>query len=166
MFQSLRPNNQIYILHKGENPSLDTGHVVNVSIPVPKYQVPPIFGQQQEMVVDLVVNVGGQEMTYQKVPATSDIADFGQTGVVISDSREAMNSEVLSYKNKSVETLNSIETHKGIIARCDAILSDLNPEFAERQQQKSEIDAMRSQIAELLKLHKDLMARLDSETKA
>ena len=53
MFQSLRPNNQIFILHKDKS-LLEVGSVVSVSMPTPKYPVPQVFGQPQEMVVDVV----------------------------------------------------------------------------------------------------------------
>lgn len=63
MFQSLRPNNQIYILRK-DKPSLEIGSVVSVSMPTPKYQMQPTFGQPQEMVVDIVAKVNNQDVTY------------------------------------------------------------------------------------------------------
>ena len=44
MFQSLRPNNQIFILHKDKS-LLEVGSVVSVSMPTPKYPVPQVFGQ-------------------------------------------------------------------------------------------------------------------------
>ena len=102
MFQSLRPNNQIYILRK-DKPSLEIGSVVSVSMPTPKYQMQPTFGQPQEMVVDIVAKVNNQDVTYQKIPATLDIADFGSGGIVLSDNREAMNAEVMSLKKKRKE---------------------------------------------------------------
>lgn len=165
MFQSLRPNNTVYILHKENRPTMETGSVVSVSIPTPKYQVPPMFGQQQEMVVDLIVKVNNQDITYQKIPASADIADFG-TGIVISDSREAMNAEVLSLKGKSIDTINSIDYHKGVIEGCDIILSGLNPEYAERQHQQTEIENLKTQVAELVRMNKDLIARIDSGASA
>ncbi len=90
----------MYILRK-DKPTLEIGSVVSVSVPVPKYQMQPTFGQHQEMVVDIVAKVNNQDVTYQKIPATLDIADFGNGGIVISDSRDAMNSEILSLKKKS-----------------------------------------------------------------
>ena len=84
MFQSLRPNNQIFILHKDKS-LLEVGSVVSVSMPTPKYPVPQVFGQPQEMVVDIVVKVNNQDITYQKLPANLEIADFGTNGIVISD---------------------------------------------------------------------------------
>lgn len=92
MFQSLRPNNQVFILHK-DRAILETGSVVSVSTPMPKYPVQPMFGQPQEMVVDIVVKVNNQDITYQKIPANLDIADFNNSNIVLSDNREAMNSE-------------------------------------------------------------------------
>lgn len=162
MFQNLRPNNTVYILKKDNRPIMEIGSVVSVSTPTPKYQMPPVFGQQQEMIVDVVVKVNNQDITYQKLPANADIADFGNTGVVISDSREAMNAEVLSLKSKSIDTINSIDFHKGVIEGCDQILSGLNPEYAERQQQQAEIAELKNQITELMKMNKELISRLDS----
>lgn len=150
MFQSLGAGNPIYVLHKDATPSLDKGTVVSVSIPVPKYQVPPVFGTAQEMVVDLVVKINNQDVTYQKIPANADIADFGVNGIVISDSREAMNAEVLSLKNKSIEAINSVDYYKGVVEGCDKILSDLNPEYAERQSQAQEISELKAQVRELI----------------
>lgn len=168
MFQSLRPNNQLYILRK-EKPSLEIGSVISVSIPVPKYQMQPAFGQPQEMVVDIVAKVNNQDITYQKIPATLDIADFGSGGIVLSDNREAMNAEILSLKKKSADIIDSVDYHKEVISNCEAILSDLNPEFAEKQEQKKELDALKLQMQEmskninsLMEANKQLIAQIKS----
>lgn len=166
MFQSLRPNNQIFILHK-DKPLLEVGSVVSVSMPTPKYPVPPVFGQTQEMVVDIVVKVNNQDITYQKLPANLEIADFGTNGIVISDNKLAMNSEIMSLKQKSVDAINNVNFHQQVVATCDKILSDLNPEFAEKQQQQAEINELKSQVGDLtreisnlMQMNKDLIAQL------
>lgn len=161
MFQSLRPNNQIFILHK-DKALLEIGSVVSVSAPMPKYQVPPVFGQAQEMVVDLVVKVNNQDINYQKIPANVDLADFGSNNIVLSDNRNAMNSEIMSLKQKSVDIINSIEHHKTLIGNCDKMLSELNPEFAEKQQQQAEINELKLQVSDLTKGISDLM-RMNKE---
>ena len=114
------------------------------------------------MVVDLVVKVNNVENTYQKLPATSDIADFGPSGIVISSSREAMNAEVLSLKTRSTDAINSIDYHRGVIEGCESILSSLNPEYAERQQQAAEINDLKAQLSELMEINRNLLSRLDS----
>lgn len=169
MFQSLRPNNQVFILHK-DRAVLETGSVVSVSTPMPKYPVQPMFGQPQEMVVDIVVKVNNQDITYQKIPANLDIADFNNSNIVLSDNREAMNSEISSLKQKSIAIINSIDFHKEMISNCDKILSELNPEFAEKQQQQLEINSLKTQmgkmaksITELMSMNKKLISQLNKE---
>ena len=95
MFQSLRPNNQLYILYK-DGPKLETGTVLSVSAPSPKYPMQPMFGQPQEMVVDIIAKVNNQDITYQKIPANLDGADFGNNGIVLLDNRDALNSEFIA----------------------------------------------------------------------
>ena len=153
MFQSVRPNSPIYVLHKGDNPRLETGYVANQPIPKPKYQMPHNFGQPQEMIVDLVVKLNDSSINLNSIPANLDIADSYSNGesIVISDSREAMNSEIISLKQKSVDLLNSMDYHKSLIQSYDKLLSDFNPEMAEKQAQQQEIAGLRNQIDELSK---------------
>jgi len=153
MFQSVRPNSPIYVLHKGDNPRLETGYVANQPIPKPKYQMPHNFGQPQEMIVDLVIKLNDISINLNSIPANLDIADSYSNGesIVISDSREAMNSEIISLKQKSVDLLNSMDYHKSLIASYDKLLSDFNPEMAEKQAQQQEIAGLRNQIDELSK---------------
>lgn len=151
MFQSVRPNSPIYVFHKGDNPRLETGYVANQPIPKPKYQMPHNFGQPQEMIVDLVIKLNDVSMNLNSIPANLDIADSYSNGenIVISDSREAMNSEILSLKQKSVDIVNSVPYHKNLIQVYDKLLSDFNPEMAEKQAQQQEIANLRAQMNEM-----------------
>lgn len=175
MFQNLRTNQQIYILHKEAAPYIEYGAVVNVSSPKPKYPSTQPFGQfpQVEMVVDVVVNINGQNTNLQGLPAGLDIADFGPNGnIVVSCSREAMNNEVMMMKQKSNDILGSIDYHQNVIAACDKMLTLLNPEVAEKQRQDKEISDLRGKMQEmsqsmasLMEMNKQLMAQLGvSET--
>ena len=151
MFQSVRPNSPIYVFHKGDNPRLETGYVVNQPIPKPKYQMPNAFGQPQELVVDLVIKLNDTTVNMNAIPAQLDIADSYSNGenLVISDSREAMNSEILSLKQKSIDIINSAPYHKSLINTYDKLLSDFNPEMAEKQAQQKEISELRAQMDEI-----------------
>ena len=115
--------------------------------------MPHNFGQPQEMIVDLVIKLNDASINLASIPANLDIADSYSNGesIVISDSREAMNSEIISLKQKSLDLLNSVEYHKSLIASYDKILSDFNPEMAEKQAQQQEIAGLRNQIDELSK---------------
>lgn len=176
MFQNLRVNSQLYILHKDANPFIEQGAVVSVSMPKPKYPTTPQFGQypQMEMVVDVAVNIGGQNTNLQGLPAGAEIADFGPNGnIVVSCSRDAMNNEISTLRQKSVDIVNSRDYNLNIIAACDKMLSALNPEFADKQQREQEIAAMKEQLASmtqnmnnLMKMNRQLMEQLglSSET--
>ena len=153
MFQSVRPNSPIYIFHKGDNPRLETGYVVNQPIPKPKYVIPNNFGQPQELVVDLVIKTSDSTYNLNSLPAQLDISDSYSNGenLVVSDSKDAMNSEIISQKQKSLDIINSKPYHEKLIVVYDKLLSDFNPEMAEKQAQQQEISALRSQMDEMSK---------------
>lgn len=163
MFQNLRVNSQVYILHKDNNPYIECGSVMSVSAPKPKYPSNMPIGSfpQVETVVDLVVNINGQNTNFNGLPAGLDVADFGQNGnIVITCSRDAMNNEVTMMKQKSMDIVNSIDYHRGVIANCDKMLNLLNPEYAEKQRQEREMSDMREQMAQMSKTLNALMNRL------
>lgn len=111
------------------------------------------------MVVDLNVKINGQIVNFTNIPAQTDISDSFSNGesIVISDSKEAMNAEILSLKQKSIDIINSVDFHKNLISNCDVILSELNPEFAEKQAQKNEIDLLKSKMDEMTKNLNEIM---------
>ena len=154
-FQNLRNNHQIYILHKDANPTLEMGKITYISVPVPKYGTNNMYN---DLVLDMTVEVDGKATNFQKLPANNEIADFGNN-IVIATSKEAMNSEVMSMKQRSMDILNSIEQHQSIIQGCDEILQVLNPEIAEKQRQEQENKALREEINSLKEMFSDFMNR-------
>ena len=148
MFQSIRPNSQIYILHKGENMRVDVGIVSNQPIPKPKYPMPQTFGQPQETVVDLVVRINNETINLNNIPAQADVADSFSNGetLVVSPSREAINAEIVSEKQKSLDIVKSKPYHEKRASQCDVLLGQLNPEFAEKQSQKEELNQLKEQV--------------------
>ena len=120
----------------------------------------------QELVVDVVVNVNGSNITLQKLPASLDVADQGTANgsLFISTSRESMNTEITSLRQKSQDIINSIDYHKKVVQDCEILLQRLNPEFAEQKQQKQEIDNLKAQMSEMMNGMKELMAQIKKET--
>lgn len=166
MFQTLRVNSPIYILHKEGTPYVEQGTVVSVSNPMPKFPMPntpmPPFGQT-EMVVDIVANVNGQNISLTKLAANKDIDDSPIHNVIVTTSREAMNSEILARRQRSVDIVNSTPYHNGLIEEYDKIYKTLNPEFAEKQRRDKEMDDLRGQVAEMSGVLRELMATIQSE---
>ena len=157
-FQNLRTNHQIYILHKDVVPTLEIGKITNVSVPVPKYGNQSMYN---DLVLDVTADIDGKSTNFQKLPANSEIADFGNN-IVVAVSKDAMNSEVASLKQRSLDILNSIEQHENIIKGCDEILQMLNPEIAEKQRQEQENKALREEINSLKEMFSEFMNQFKS----
>lgn len=159
-FQNLRNSNQLYILHKDSIPTMEIGKVTNISLPFPKYGNPGIYNQ--EMVVDITADINGTSASFQKLPASMEIADFGNN-MVISCSKEAMNSEIISMKQKSQDLINSIESHQNIIKGCEEILTQLNPEIIEKKRQEQENRELRQEINSLKEMFKEFMKTVNND---
>ena len=157
-FQNLRTNHQIYILHKDVVPTLEIGKITNVSVPVPKYGNQSMYN---DLVLDVTADIDGKSTNFQKLPANSEIADFGNN-IVVAVSKDAMNSEVTSLKQRSMDILNSIEQHENIIKGCDEILQMLNPEIAEKQRQEQENKALREEINSLKEMFSEFINQFKS----
>lgn len=121
--------------------------------------------------VDVTARIGDQNITYQKLPANLDIADFAGNGnVVIASQRSAMNAELQSMRQRSVDIVKSVDYHNGLIQTIDKIVQDLNPEEAQKQAQQEEINTLKNQMsqmsqnmAEMMKINKELMEQLKAE---
>lgn len=164
MFSNLRTNSQLYILHRDATPYIEIGQVVSVSQPRPRYQTNNYIAPQ-EQVVDIVVGINGNNITLQSLPANLDVADQGTINgsLFITTQRDAMNTEINSMRQKSLDIINSVEHHKKVIQDCEVLLQRLNPEFAEQKQQKQEIDMLKTQMSEMMVGMKELMAQLKSK---
>ena len=71
----------------------------------------------------------------------------------------------------AIDIINSVNFHKSVIEGCDKTLRDLNPEYAEKQQQQDEIntlkqnmDDMRNSMAELMRMNKELLTRFNASS--
>lgn len=145
MFSGVRQNNSFYILEKENGLSLKIGQVVSVSNPQ------PVFGQPygSEQFVDVVVKVDGQTMEFKKLPAQLSIADSGKGGVVVSDNKEMMNTEVESMMQSSRQLLDKVDYHKKVVQDCNDILKALNPTLAKEQERDEDIVKLKSKIGGL-----------------
>lgn len=67
------------------------------------------------MIVDITVKVDNKDVTYQKLPAQAEIADFGSNGIFITDNKEAANAEIHNIKQNSISILESEDFHRSRI---------------------------------------------------
>ena len=142
MFSTLRQNSSIYILDKKGSPVLKKGIIESVS--QQRSRTGTFYGQPLDMVVDIVVNVDGTKEEFKNIPANLSIANDGN--IVISETKEAMSTEVDSMLSISKQILESVDYHKDVIEKCEQILKDLNPQFAKDKLQEEKINSLESRI--------------------
>lgn len=170
MFQNLRKQQQIYVLYKDSIPRIEIGIVEDVSKPYP-ITIPnsqPMPYPQMEMVVNVVVKTQSDTLNLKQLLANTDISDYGYgNNIFISCTKEAVVNEVSIMRKNSVDVLNSVEHHQKMVEVCDKMLSELNPEVAEKQKQEQEISTLKGQMQQmsvnmnqLMEMNKKLMEQL------
>lgn len=163
MFSNLRVNAPLYILHKEAMPFyIESGSVINVSAPMPSANY---MGGQMTFTVDVVAMVNGQRVTYSKLPANAESADFAGNGnIVVASTRDAINAELTATRQRSIDELARTEYNNSVVSICDKLYQQINPEVAEKAKQAEEMDAIKSEMAELRKMNKELMTLLKEKT--
>lgn len=146
MLSALRPGTPVYVLYKNE-PRFAVAKVSQVSNQYPNlaYQQPLIPGNN--VAVDIAIEVDGKMETYQRIPLNSTIAEFPEKGVLISETREGIVNEVNAIRSASQVAIDQVEAHKRVIASCDQLLFDLNPQLKKDQEQAQEIATLKRQLA-------------------
>jgi hypothetical protein len=138
----------VYVLYKNE-PRFAVGKVAQVS-----NQYPPQFNFQQPlnpnnmgMMVDLSIEVDGKTESYPRIPINSSIAEFPDKGVILSETRDGIVNEINVIRNASQTAIDQVDVHKKIIASCDQLLLDLNPQLKHEQEQAGKIAKLEEQLA-------------------
>jgi hypothetical protein len=164
MFSNLRIGTPLYVLHKNE-PQLEVGEVTFVSQPTPQFGTTYNAGYPMpapKMLVDVKIKSANGDVELQKLPAELSIADFGN-GMVISESREAICNEVDTMRKASIRVIESVEQHKSIVDKCDALLAELNPQIKQEVERTKEFDSLKQEVGglkdNLLEL-KDMLSKL------
>ena len=126
------------------------------------------------MPMNISIRVGDKVTPVPNLPPNAEVADVtnNQTGetITLACSKDAINAELQSERQKSVDTINSVEYHRQRVSTIDALLNQLNPEVAEKAQQAQEINMLKTQMsdmannmAELMETNRKLMEQLQGE---
>lgn len=164
MFSALRQGAVLYILDKGETPSIKIGQVESVTQPRPRYGTfnPTIpFSANTETVVDIAAKIDNEKKDFIGVPSNASIHGYGN--VVISESRDGMISEINGLLQTSKQILDSIDYHEKMIKSCEDMLKQLDPDYAKQQERDDAIDGLKAEVGSL---KSDMNKILDLLTKA
>lgn len=163
MFGTLRAGSLLYILNKGENPSLTVGQVLSTT--PPRAKVENQFLQnplQMEQVIDITVKVGDDTKTFSNVNTALSIVDTGANNYVISDDKTAITNEVEAFGTLSQNALNSVPYHKKVVSACKQMMMDLNPNLQKEADRDSKISNLEKELAEIKGGFSELSALLKS----
>lgn len=164
MFQNLRQGTQIYVLHRGDVPKLDIGEVISVGLPTPMLNYPQTSQfMPQKMGVDVKIKVNEQTLDLQKLPCDNVIADFGNNGIVVATTKEAILSEIESIRSNSQRIIESVDRHEQIIVSCSKLIEDLNPEIRQQAERNKEMDSLKSEMSDMKKLIAELLTKIDNK---
>lgn len=165
MFKNQRQGNPFYILHKGINPFCEIGSVVSVSAPRPKNPNFNMYPQQPpEMVVDLKIKVGEDNVSFAEVLSDVSITDYPTSNgekLVLSCDLGSLNTEINSMRQQSKQALDSVDYHKSVIDGCEKMLVVLNPDFAREKERESEMASMKSEMSELKEANARLVSMME-----
>ena len=149
MFSSLSHGSPLFVLEKGQNIKYTIGQVDTVSTPHPRYPTytpGATYGINFESVVDITAIIDGKKQEFKNLPSASSVANFETSNFIVSDSREAMIAQVDALLQSSKQILESVEKHKGIVKDCDAILKQLNPNFAKEADRDNALASLSERV--------------------
>lgn len=159
MFSALRQGSIIYILEKGENPSLKIGQVISIT--------QPNYGNNflvNGATIDISVKVGTNNMDFRNVPSSQSVTNYNN--IVITETKELMSNEVDNMLQNSKSIVDSVSYHNNVITSCENILKDLNPKFAREKERDEDINNLKDKMGGIeSKMDKILTLLSKEETK-
>ena len=138
MFSALSQGSPIYILDKTSSPKYKVGEVIGVSYP----KVNP-YNMNPQNTVDLKVKIDGETQEFSSIPSINSYITYNNGKIVISETKQGIQNEVESILQNSRQILDNIDSYKQNITDCEAILKQLNPQFAidkERDERLSNLE--------------------------
>ena len=157
MFSALRQGSILYILEKGERPSMKVGQVVSVTQPTYNNNF-----LMNGSTLDINVKVGNQSMDFKNVPSSQSTANYNN--VFISETKELMSNEVDNVLQNSKSIVDSVPYHTNVVSSCEEILKELNPRFAKEKERDEDISNLKDKMSGL-ESKMDKMLSLLTKTK-
>lgn len=148
MFSTLRQGSPVFVIFKN-GPRVATAKVAQMSAQYPP-QMNYIISQNPagiSAMFDLTLELDGKTETFPKVPTTSSVADFPDKGIVLSETRDGVISEINAMMGAANSEIEKMPYYEQTVANCKQILLDINPELKRGQEQAAEIAALKQQMA-------------------
>ena len=151
MFQNLKQNDALYVIDKSNGvPSLKIGQVVNVGKPMPATPVQTpgmMLGLNQQFQITIRAKIDGQEGDFSQLLTNESVHDYGN--VIITDSREAVLSEIDKIRMKSQGELDRHDLNEQTVVACDDMAKTVNPEYAKEKERDEAISNLGGRLDNL-----------------
>lgn len=156
MISALVPGNNLYVLYTKDKPILKIGEIVSKTEPVPTYNS---FGANyNDTKFNLVVKIDNEQVEFKNISSLASTMNDPSSGIFISETPEAMITEITSKSAISRKHIDSVPYHETAIVEYDKMLKQLNPRYAKEQKMdedianlKSRQDAMDGKLDKILK---------------
>lgn len=135
MFSALSQGSPIYLLDKTSSLDYKVGEIIGVTYP-------KIYNNLGNT-VDLKIKIDGQVQEFNSIPSINNIVSYNGGKIIISESKQGIQTEVENILQNSKQILNNIDTYKQNIFNCENILKQLSPQFAvdkERDERLSNLE--------------------------
>lgn len=137
MFSNLTQGSSVYILSTKDKMKY---HVCQVEMLRPSFS----YTFNNGAVVDIAVTIDGQRKEFAGIAANSSVST--SQDYIITDSKEAMISQIENLLQTNKDIVDNIDRHKSIISECEEILKNLNPQFAKEHAFDSALNELSSRV--------------------
>lgn len=141
LFKDIKQNYSVYVLDK-DKLSLSDGKAVTVGFP--RYDL-----AAKSTVIDVTLDVNGKTATYA-IPENLSVTYAGN--LVLSTDKEGLVREIEAMKTSAEQVLASVDHQKEIIEKSSGLLSELNPQFKERQETEKRFANIESSVNKIEEL--------------
>ena len=153
LFKDLKSGYPVYFLDKATTKYYQ-GKVISVAVPRYDSSQLGISQPTTSLVVDVTIEAEGATRTYT-IPETSTLTYAAN--IVLSTDKDGIIREVESIRSTSEDILSQVETHKERVTKCNTLLEELNPAFAEKRAQDKRIESIESEVRSLGNIVKDFI---------
>lgn len=141
LFKDIKQNYSVYVLDK-DKLSLSDGKAITVVFP--RYDL-----TAKTTVVDVTVDVSGKTATYA-IPENLSVTYAGN--LVLSTDKEGLVREVEAMRTSAEQIIASVDHQKEVIEKASVLLSELNPQFKEKQETEKRFANIESSVHKIEEL--------------
>ena len=151
MFQNITQGTSISILYRNI-PRVADGRVIAVNTHMPQFNPQQPMAMMNGPVTDITVQVGNETIPFQGLPANGVVANFPDKNLFIAIDKAAVLREVDTATSSLEQDLASVPAKQQMLEGYKQLRIDLDPAMRKEAQQAEEMNALRSDFAEMKRM--------------